>query len=80
MHRIMLEQNSKTSREHLRRLNPIMSNVVIKEVLKLLEATIIYPISDSKWASLVHVVPKKGGVTVVDNEKGETVVKRVVIE
>jgi hypothetical protein len=48
----------------------ILSDVVRKEVLKLLDAGIIYQISDSKWASLVHVVPKKGGLTVVKNEKG----------
>lgn len=78
MHHIMLEEDSKTSREHQRRLNPIMSDVVRKEVLKLLEACIVYPISDSKWVSLVHMVPKKDGVTVVDNKKGEAVAKRVV--
>lgn len=50
-----------------------MSDVVKMEVLKLLEAWIIYPISDSKWVSPVHVVPKKGGVTVVKNDKGEVV-------
>ncbi|XP_050887519.1 uncharacterized protein LOC127092678 [Lathyrus oleraceus] len=54
-----------------------MSDVVKKEVLKLLEAGIIYQISDSKWVSPIHVVPKKGGVTVVENEKGEHVAKRV---
>ena len=57
MHRISLEEDSKPSREHQRRINPIMSDVVIKEVLKLLEAGIIYQISDSKWVSPVHVVP-----------------------
>src|SRR4051812_6554952 len=72
----MLEEDSKTSREHQRRLNPIMSEVVRKEVLKLLGAGIIYPISDSKWVSPVHVVPKKGGVTVIKNEKGETIAQR----
>ena len=77
MHRIMLEEDSKTSREHQRRLNPIMSEVVKKEILKLLEAGIIYPISDSKWVSPVHVVPKKGGVTVIENDKGETITKRI---
>lgn len=70
MHRIMLEEDSKTSRKHQRRINPIMSDVVRKEVLKLLEEGIIYLISDSKWVSPVHVVPKKGGVVVVKNEKG----------
>ena len=54
-----------------------MSEVVKKEVLKLLEAGIIYEISDSKWVSPVHVVPKKGGITVVQNEKGEHVAKRI---
>ena len=47
-----------------------MKEVVKKEVLKLLDAGIIYPISDSKWISPTQVVPKKGGVTVVENEKG----------
>ena len=43
---------------------------------KLLEAGIIYPISDSNWVSPVHVVPKKGGVTVITNTKGESVAQR----
>ena len=77
MHRIMLEEDCKTSREHQRRLNPILSEVVKKEITKLLEAGIIYPISDSKWVSPVHVVPKKGGITVIENEKGETITKRI---
>jgi hypothetical protein len=77
MHRISLEEDSKPSREHQRRINPIMSDVVKKEVLKLLEAGIIYQISDSKWVSPVHVVPKKGGITVVQNDKGEHVAKRL---
>jgi predicted P-loop ATPase/GTPase len=46
-----------------------MKEVVKKEVLKLLEAEMIYPISDSEWVSLVHVVPKKGGMTVIRNDK-----------
>lgn len=77
MQRIMLEEDSKTSKEHKRRINLIMSDVVKREVLKILEAGIIYPISDSKWVSQVHVIPKKGGVTEVKNYKGEAVAKRV---
>jgi hypothetical protein len=46
---------------------------VKKEILKLLDANIIFPISDSKWVSPVHVIPKKSGATVVENEKGEKV-------
>jgi len=77
-HKILLEEDSKTSREYQRRLNPNMSEVVKKEVMKLLDVGIIYPISDSKWVSPVHVVPKKGGMTVVQNEKGESVAKRTI--
>ena len=55
-----------------------MKEVVQKEVTKLLEAGIIYPISDSPWVSPVQVVPKKGGMTVVHNEKNELVPTRTV--
>lgn len=71
MHKIMLEEDYKPSREHQRRINPNMKEMVKKEVLKLLEVEIINPISKSKWVSPVQVVPKKGGMTVVKSEKGE---------
>ena len=51
MHRIHFEDDAKPSHEMQRRLNPNMKEVVMKEVLKLLDPGIIYPISDSKWAS-----------------------------
>ena len=50
-----------------------MKDVVRNEVLKLLEAGIIYPIADSRWVSPVHCVPKKGGITVVPNENNELI-------
>jgi hypothetical protein len=50
-----------------------MREVVKKEVLKLLKAGVIYPVSDSEWVSLVQVVPKKGGMTVIRNEKNELI-------
>ncbi|RVW21567.1 hypothetical protein CK203_115645 [Vitis vinifera] len=50
-----------------------MQEVVRDEVLKLLQADIIYPISDSPWVSPTQVVPKKSGITVVQNDKGEEV-------
>jgi hypothetical protein len=46
-----------------------MRKVATKEVLKLLHAGIIYHVPHSEWVSLVQVVPKKGGMTVVKNEK-----------
>jgi hypothetical protein len=77
MHHIYLEDNAKPSREMQRRLNPHMKEVVKKEVVKWLDAGIIYPISDSKWVSPTQVVPKKSGLTVVSNEKGEEVATRL---
>ena len=65
MHKILLEENAKTSIEHQRRLNPVMKEVVRKEVLKWLKARFIYAILDSPWVSPVHVVPKNGGFTVI---------------
>ena len=50
-----------------------MQEVVRVEVLKLLQAGIIYPISDSTWVIPTQVVPKKSGVTIVLNEKGEEI-------
>jgi hypothetical protein len=76
-HRILLEDRHKPSVEHQRRLNPNLKEVV-KKVLKLLDAGIIYPISDNECVSPVHVVPKKGGTTVVKNDKDELIQTRVV--
>ncbi|CAJ2640369.1 unnamed protein product [Trifolium pratense] len=78
MHKIKLEAEFKPVVQPQRRLNPTMKEVVKKEVLKLLEAGMIYPISDSAWVSPVHVVPKKGGMTVVKNDKNEFIPSRTV--
>ncbi|XP_027364478.1 uncharacterized protein LOC113871585, partial [Abrus precatorius] len=77
MHRILLEEGAKPVRQPQRRVNPIILDVVKKEVTKLLQAGIIYPISDSTWVSPVQVVPKKSGLTVVKNEKDELIPTRV---
>ncbi|KAL4342606.1 hypothetical protein GQ457_08G037470 [Hibiscus cannabinus] len=55
-----------------------MKDVVRKEILKWLDAGIIYPISDSEWVSPVQCVPKKGGITVISNEKNELIPTRTV--
>jgi hypothetical protein len=75
MHKINLEEDAKPVVDYQRRLNPKLKEVVRKEVMKLLEAGIIYPIVDSKWVSHVHCVPKKGGITVVPNNENELVVQ-----
>ena len=76
MHKILLNNDTKTSIEHQRRLNPEVKEVLRKEVLKWLNVGFIYAISDSSWVSPVHVVPKKGGFTVIRNEENELIPKR----
>lgn len=72
-HMIHLEEGAVPHRDPQRRLNPTMNEVVKNEVIKLLDAGIIYPIADSQWVSPTQVVPKKYGVTVVKNEVGDLV-------
>ena len=50
MHYILLEDGHKPSVEAQRRLDPTMKEVVRKEVLKWLDAGVIYPISDARKA------------------------------
>ena len=76
-HMIHLENDVKPSRQPQRRLNPVMKEVVNKEVLKLLDVGVIYPITDRKWVSPTQVVPKKSEVTVVANEHNDLIPTRV---
>ncbi|CAN6542537.1 unnamed protein product [Malus baccata var. baccata] len=77
MHRILLEEGTKPSREAQCRLNPPMMEVVKKEIIMLLDCGMIYPISDSHWVSPVQVVPKKSGVTAIKNDENELVPTRI---
>ena len=79
MHKILLYDNAKSLIEHQRRLNLVVKEVVRKEVLKWLNAHFIYAILDSPWVSPVHVVPKKGGFTVIINERNELIPTRIMI-
>ncbi|GKF29622.1 hypothetical protein Tco_0095964, partial [Tanacetum coccineum] len=67
-HKILMEDDFKPAVQHQRRLNSKIHEVIKKEVIKLLDAGLIYPISDSLWVSPVHCVPKKGGMTVIEND------------
>ncbi|GJV22648.1 reverse transcriptase domain-containing protein [Tanacetum coccineum] len=77
-HKILMEDDYKPMVQSQRRVNPKIHEVIKKEVLKLLDAGIIYLISDSPWVSLMHCVPKKGGITVVSNEENELILTRLV--
>ncbi|GJZ27691.1 reverse transcriptase domain-containing protein [Tanacetum coccineum] len=73
-----MEEDYKPAVQHQRRVNPKIHDVIKKEVEKLLDAGLIYPISDSPWVSPVHCVPKKGGFTVVENDENELIPTRLV--
>ncbi|GKA56470.1 reverse transcriptase domain-containing protein [Tanacetum coccineum] len=77
-HKILMEEDYKPAVQHQRRVNPKIYDVIKKEVEKLLDAGLIYPISDSPWVSPVHYVPKKGGFTVVENDENELISTRLV--
>ncbi|CAN6691828.1 unnamed protein product [Malus baccata var. baccata] len=77
MHHIFLEEGAKPTREAQHRLNPPMMEVVKKEIIKLLDCGVIYPISDSRSVSPIQCVPKKSGVTVVENAENELVPTRI---
>ncbi|GJZ82136.1 reverse transcriptase domain-containing protein [Tanacetum coccineum] len=77
-HKILMEDEFKPAVQYQIRVNPKILEVIKKEVIKLLDAGLIYPISDSPWVSLVHCVPKKGGMTVVINEDNELISTRLV--
>ncbi|GJT67355.1 reverse transcriptase domain-containing protein [Tanacetum coccineum] len=77
-HKIQLLAGKKPVVQKQRRLNPNMQEVVKKEITKLLDTGIIYPIADSPWVSPIHCVPKKCDITVVTNENDELVTTRTI--
>ena len=77
-HKILMEDEFKPTIQPQRRLNPKVQDVVKNEIVKLLDSGLIYPISDSSWVSPIHVVPNKGGITVVLNDDNELIPSRTV--
>nr|GFB02022.1 reverse transcriptase domain-containing protein [Tanacetum cinerariifolium] len=77
-HKILLEEEHSPKVQSQRRVNLKIHDVIKKEVEKLLDAGLIYTISDSPWVSPIHCVPKKGGMTVIKNDENELVPTRLV--
>nr|GEZ52075.1 reverse transcriptase domain-containing protein [Tanacetum cinerariifolium] len=77
-HKILLKEDFSPMVQSQRRVNSKIHDVIKKKVEKLLDAGLIYPISDSPWVSPVYCVPKKGGMTVIKNDKNELVPTRLV--
>nr|GEV84376.1 reverse transcriptase domain-containing protein [Tanacetum cinerariifolium] len=78
-HKILMEEDYKPVVQSQRLVNLKVHDVIKKEVIKLLDADMIYPISNSPWVSPIHCVPKKGGMTVVANKNNELIPTRLVI-
>ncbi|GJS73594.1 reverse transcriptase domain-containing protein [Tanacetum coccineum] len=74
-----MEDDFKLAVQHQRRVNPKIHEVIKKEVIKLLDVGLIYPIFDSPWVSPVHCMPKKGGMTVVENKDNELIPTRLIM-
>nr|GEZ40333.1 reverse transcriptase domain-containing protein [Tanacetum cinerariifolium] len=77
-HKILMEEDYKPAVQSQRLVNQKIHKVIKKEVIKLLDAGMIYPISNSPWVSPIHCVPKKVGITVVENENNELIPTRLV--
>nr|GEV32339.1 DNA-directed DNA polymerase [Tanacetum cinerariifolium] len=77
-HKILMEDDYKAAVQSQRRVNAKIYDVIKKEVIKLLDAGMIYPISDSLWVSPIYCAPKKGGMIVVSNENNELIPTRLV--
>nr|GEV36422.1 reverse transcriptase domain-containing protein [Tanacetum cinerariifolium] len=77
-HKILMKDDSKPAVQSQRRVNSKIHDVIKKEVIKLLDVGMIYPISDSPWVSPIQCIPKKGGMPVVANENNELIPTRLV--
>ncbi|CAL1381774.1 unnamed protein product [Linum trigynum] len=75
---ILLEDEIRPVRQPQRRLTLNLEAVVRVEIVKLMDAGIIFAISDSEWVSPTQVVLKMSGMTVVPNEKNELILMRTV--
>nr|GEY63497.1 reverse transcriptase domain-containing protein [Tanacetum cinerariifolium] len=76
-HKFLMEEDFEPAVQHQRGVNPKIHDVIKQEVIKLLEAGLIYPISDSPWVSPVHCIPNKGGFPVIENEDNELIPTRL---
>nr|GEU32174.1 hypothetical protein [Tanacetum cinerariifolium] len=79
-HKILMEEDFEPVVQHQIRVNPKIHDVIKQEVIKLLDAGLIYPICYSPWVTPVHCVPKKGGFTVMENEDNELIQTHLVTD
>ncbi|GKB10736.1 reverse transcriptase domain-containing protein [Tanacetum coccineum] len=77
-HKILMEESFKSVIQPQRRLNPKVQDVVKNKIVRLLDSGLICPIPDRPWVSPIHVIPKKGGITVVLNDNNELIPSRTV--
>jgi hypothetical protein len=78
-HRIFMEDEAQPVTDFQWKLKPEMKEVVRKEIIRLLDASIIYNVKESDWVNLVHCVPNKGGFMAVPNKHNEMFPNRTVV-
>nr|GFA56446.1 hypothetical protein [Tanacetum cinerariifolium] len=78
-HKILLEEEHSPKVQSQRRVNPKIYDFIKKEVEKLLDTGLIYPISDSPWVSPIHCVPKKDTKLALNWEKSHFMVKEGIV-
>lgn len=78
MHKIFIEDNCKPNVQPQRPFNSSIQEVLRKEMVKLMDTSIIYLISNNKWISLVQIIPKKDGITMVKNDNNDLIPTRTV--
>lgn len=76
MHKIFIEDNCKPKVQPQRPFNSSIQEVLRKEMVKLMDTSIIYLISNNKWISLVQIIPKKDGITMVKNDNNDLIPTR----
>nr|GEZ21327.1 hypothetical protein [Tanacetum cinerariifolium] len=74
-HKILLEEDYTPKVQSQRRVNPKTHDVIKKEVEKLLDAELIYPISDSPWKKGIEV--DKAKIKVISKLPHPTTVKGI---
>ncbi|GJT01588.1 reverse transcriptase domain-containing protein [Tanacetum coccineum] len=76
-HKILMEEDYEPTVQHQRRVNLKIHDVIKKEVEKLLDAGLMYPISDV-LGKPVHCVPTTGGMTCQRYDENDLIPTRLV--
>nr|GFA24801.1 hypothetical protein [Tanacetum cinerariifolium] len=78
-HKILMEDDFEPTVQHQRRVDPKIHGVIKKEVLKLLDGGLIYPISDSPWDDVYALTTREDTNLCLNWEKSYFMVKKGIV-